>query len=108
MDEKVFYWGSVVLSLTTLVLLVAEISLFGGNRALEAKINERQITINRGVNLGQINQTLVQMLADATVKNNDADIKNLLAAQGITIKPTAASAKPGEDTIVPVKDGKKK
>ena len=49
--------------------------------------------ISSGANLSQLNQSLVQALADAAVRDNDADIRALLAAQGITVKENAA-AKP--------------
>jgi hypothetical protein len=107
MDEKLFYWVSVVVALASLVLLVADISLVNGNRSLQEKIAERQVTIQRGGTLAQINQALVQMLAEASVKNNDADIRNLLAEQGITVKPKTAD-KAADDTAAPTKETKKK
>ncbi len=94
MDDKVAYWASVALSALALLLLVMDIALVNGNRQLQTEVNQRQVTINNGVNLSQINQGLVQALADASVKDNDKDIRDLLAAQGITVKPKNTANEP--------------
>ncbi len=88
MDEKTTYWASVVFGALALVLLVINISLINGNRHMQDDINQRQAVINSGVTLSQVNKGLVQALADATVKNGDGEVRELLAAQGITIKST--------------------
>jgi len=107
MNEKFLYWSSVMLGLAALVFLVTDIALFSGNRSLQTKISDRQTEIGRGTGLSQVNQALVQLLADASVKNNDAEIRTLLADQGITVKPTAV-AKAADDKDATLKDSKKK
>jgi len=92
MDDKVAYLASVALSALALLLLVTDISLVNSNRQLQIEVNQRQAIINNGVNLSQINQGLVQALADFSIKDNDKEIRDLLAAQGITVKPKTASA----------------
>jgi hypothetical protein len=85
MDEKTTYWASVVLGAVALLLLVINISLINGNRHLQEEVGDRQSLINGGTNLSQLNKGLVQALADISVKNSDAEARDLLAAQGITI-----------------------
>ncbi len=87
MDDKAAYWASIGLSALALLLLVTNIALVNSNGVLQGEINQRQTAINNAVNLSQLNNSLVQALADLSVKNDDKDIRDLLAAQGITIKP---------------------
>jgi len=93
MDEKTTYWASIVLGAFALVLLVINVSLINGNRHMQDEINQRQSVINGGVTLSQVNKGLVQALADVSVKNGDTEVRDLLAAQGITIKPNSKNEK---------------
>lgn len=93
MDGKLTYGASTVLAVLSLVLLAANIALINSNRTLQDSANQRQSEIGRGTSLANLNQSLVQALAEAAVNNNDAGIKDLLASQGITINPKAV-AKP--------------
>lgn len=97
MDDKASYWASVGLSALALLLLVTNVALVNSNRNLQTELGQRQNVINSGINLSQLNQGLVQALADASVKNDDKEIRDMLAAQGITIKskgePAAESSK---------------
>jgi hypothetical protein len=106
MDEKVTYWASVAFGALALVLLVLNVSFVNGNRALQEEVSQRQATINRSPTLGQIDQGIVQALANAAIKDDDAKARDLLAAQGITIKPGAgadASATATPDNAKPAK-----
>ncbi len=85
MTEKVMYWTSVVLSGLALLLFVIDTGLISGNRSLQEEINQRQALIDSSARLTPLNQNLAQALAEASIKNNDSDIRDLLAAQGIKI-----------------------
>jgi hypothetical protein len=98
MDEKITYWAAVAFGALALVLLVLNISFINGNRALQDEINQRQAVLNRGQTLNQVNQGLVQALANVAVKDNDAQVRDLLAAQGITLKSKADAAASATDT----------
>ncbi len=93
MDDKAAYWASVGLSALALLLLITNVALVNSNRNLQTEASQRQNTINNAVNLSQLNSSLVQALADASIKDNDKDIRDLLASQGITIKPKAEADK---------------
>ena len=96
MDEKLTYWGSVIFSALSLVLIVVNISLSNANRTLQADVTQRQSTITGGQQLSQLNQNLVQALAEAAYKDNDNQIRDLLTTQGITLKnkPVAGESAP--------------
>jgi hypothetical protein len=96
MDEKVYYWASVLFAALALALLVTNISLISGNRTLQTDIARRQAIITNGTNLVQVHQGLVQALAEVAVHKNDKDVRDLLAEQGITVKDNAAPTK-GDD-----------
>jgi hypothetical protein len=91
MDEKMTYGASVAFSCLALVLFVVNFSLLNSNRHMQEEIGQNQALISRAVNLSQTNQALVQSLAEIAVKENNSAVKDLLAAQGITINPEAAT-----------------
>jgi hypothetical protein len=94
MNDKVLYWGSVVLSALALVLLVANVCIINGNRSMQVEIGQHQGMISNSVNMSQLNQALVQALAQASIDDDDKDIHDLLAGQGITVKPKADKTAP--------------
>ena len=93
MNSKLLYGISVFFGTAALLLLIANVSMILSNRSLQAQISNRGGVISQGVNASQLNQSLVQALADTVVKNNNTEIKELLAAQGITIKPVEKADK---------------
>ncbi len=86
MDDKITYWASVTFGAAALLLLVLTVSFVNSNRALQEETNQRQAMINRGQTLNQVNQGIVQALANAAIKDGDTQARDLLAAQGITLK----------------------
>lgn len=78
-----------------LVVVIINIFLFVHNRRLQGEVNNRQLYINQSLQLEQLNREIVTALANLAAKNNDADIKQLLATHGITFslnQPTVANA----------------
>ena len=101
MDEKIAYWAAVAFGALALVLLVLNVSFINGNRAMQDEVNQRQLVINRGQTLSQVNQNLVQALANVAVKDSDTQVRDLLAAQGITLKPNAGANAAAADASAP-------
>lgn len=91
MSGKFTYGASLAFGVLSLALLIANVALIESNRHLQDNVNQRQADINKGTTLASLNQGLIQALAEAAVTNNDTAAKDLLAAQGITIKPNAAA-----------------
>ncbi len=108
MDEKVTYWLSVAFSMLAVVLLVLNISLVNSNRHMQADLSQRQAMLSRGAAISQMNQSLVQALAEIAVRANDLEVRDLLTGQGITIKPQAQGAADGEASKAKAADDKKK
>lgn len=91
MSGKVVYCATVAFSLAALALLAVNITVLKGNQELQLQAAQRQQAIVASQNLSPLNQNLAQALADASVKYDDADLKALLASQGITINKEAAA-----------------
>ena len=94
MNGTLSYKISLILAALSLVLVVTDIALISSNRQLQETANQRQAEINKGMQLSTLNQSLIQALGEAAVANNDTAAKELLAAQGITVKPNAAAKAP--------------
>jgi hypothetical protein len=92
MNEKVLYMASAGLTALALLFLVVNVLLIGSNRSMQQNVMARQATINNGTTLSQLNQNLVQALAQASVKNDDQEIRSLLKEQGITINANNGKA----------------
>lgn len=95
-QNPVLYWVSVAVCAASLFLVIGNALLVNGNKALQRDINVRQQQINAGQTFGQIYQGLVQALADFAVNQNDADVRNILAEEGIKFP---------ESTAAPTTDG---
>lgn len=101
MNEKLAYGASVLLSAVALVLLVANVILANANRTIQLQVSQRQNVVGTGQTLSQVNQGLVQAMAEAALKNNDAQMRDLLASQGITVKSEPAPAAAPASTAKP-------
>jgi len=108
MNEKLPYWGSLFFSATAIILLVVNISLSNNNRTLQTDVTQRQTQINGGQALSQVNQSLVQAMAEASLKNNNTQLHELLTAQGITLKTDkpAATTPASSSTATPAAPAK--
>ena len=89
MNDKALYNGSMIFSLLALLLLVTNVCLINSNRNLQGELAQRQSAISSSGPQSQLNQALVQALAQASVNDEDKDIRDLLASQGISVKPKA-------------------
>jgi hypothetical protein len=107
--EGWLYWMTVGLSAAAGALIVAYIVLVQDNRTVQAEVNRRQQFINQSIQLGRVNEALIRALAAAAVSNNDDKLRDLLAANGITInasgEPVLSSSGPAEKTT-PAATGK--
>jgi hypothetical protein len=92
---KAWQYGTLsALALIALVLVIVNAALFSSNRTTQADVAGRQQFIQQSVQLETLYQQLVRSLAELSAKNNDAQLKSVLAAQGITfsIAPNDASS----------------
>lgn len=92
-------WQFVLLTLlgtAALLLAVANAVLFTTNRAVQAEVNSRQQFVQQSVALEGLYRDMAKALAELAVKNNDGQLLQILAAQGInvSVNPSVPSAPP--------------
>jgi len=88
------YWILTLSALAVVVLVGVNIALFNANRAAQAEVTSRAQYIQQTAQLEPLYREMVKALADLSVRNNDRDLRDLLAKQGITVSanPPAAAA----------------
>lgn len=86
MTDKIMYWVTVLFSGLAVLLIIVNMAVVSGNRTLDIEVKTRQMAIDTAARLSQLNQNLAQALAEASVKNDDQQIRDLLTSQGISIK----------------------
>ena len=79
------------LGAAALILAITNIVLFTGNRSAQNEYTTRSQYIQQSLQIEPIYQGLIRGLADLAAKQNDAQLRDLLASQGIsfTYKPSA-------------------
>ena len=96
MLKKWEFWTLTTAALLTAIFVGTNMLLFTSNRAVQTEVAQRQEYIQQSVQLEGLYRDIVKALADLSVRNQDEELKGLLAAQGIsvTITPTPAPAEP--------------
>lgn len=84
----------VALSGITLILVFVYLVVGEQNRAVQAKINERQQFINQSVQFARINEVLVRLIATAAVNDKDDKLRSLLTQNGFGIDPKTGAPVP--------------
>ena len=92
--DRTRYWILTGLACTSLALVLVNIVLYDRNRALQAEVANRNLYIQQSLQLEGIYQPLLRTLADLSVRHDDAPLRELLAAQGITVSVTAPAPAP--------------
>ena len=100
MLQKWEFWTLTTLALLAAIFVVANMLLFTSNRGAQSEVTARQEYIQQSVQLEGLYRDIVKALADLAVRNQDEDLKSLLAAQGISVTinapPAAATPAPNQ------------
>jgi len=90
------FWILTLIALLAAVLVVANAMLFTNNRAAQTEVAGRQDYIQKSIQFEGLYREIVKALADLSIRNQDQDLRNLLATHGIavTLPPPAAPAAP--------------
>lgn len=78
----------VALAVATLVLAIANMTLFARNRAQQQEINNRQLYVQQTAQLEGLYQQLIRAVAELSARNNDTALGAVLGRQGITFSVT--------------------
>ena len=110
MLKKREYWILTALAAIGLVLALTNMSIFGQNRQAQTEINARAQYIQQSAQLEPLYREMVKALADLSVRNNDLQLRELLAKQGITVSanpPTANAPSPNASATGASNESKK-
>jgi len=91
----------VALGVLALVLVVTNGVLFTQNRGAQAELNARQQYLQQTVGLESLYRDIVKALAELGAKNNDQQLLQMLAAQGINVSVTPAAPTPAAPQPTP-------
>ncbi len=89
------FWVLLGGALLCLVLAIANMVLFTGNRAQQVEVNERAQFIQQSVQLEGLYRNMASALGDLALRNNDNELRSLLASEGLTLSPNPPPATPG-------------
>jgi hypothetical protein len=107
MLKKTEFWILTTLAAVALLLAIANMVLFGQNRAAQAEVTARAQFIQQAAQVEPLYREMVKALGELTVRNNDTQLRDMLAKQGITVNqgvpPPPALAPPAPE---PKKGGK--
>jgi hypothetical protein len=74
------------------LLVVIDLIMVKSNQTLNTEIAQRTQFLQQSVQLESLQQQMIKALAELAVKNNDAQIRELLNSQGITFSQNATSS----------------
>lgn len=97
LSQKRQWQAATGIAALALVLVVVNSILVLNNESHQAEVNQRQQFINQSIQLSRISQSLVTALAQAAVRSDDKDIREMLASSGFTIQ----QANPAQQTAAP-------
>ena len=92
-----------VLGALSVLLAVTNAAYFTRNRTAQAEVNSRQQFVQQSVALEGLYRDMTKALAELAVKNNDTQLLQMLAAQGInvSVNPTPAAPPPAAAAPAP-------
>lgn len=73
------------LAVLLLILVLVNVFLSVANQSLRLQVNESQQFITQSMQLEGLNREILLTLATIAVKDNDPQLKNLLASQGLKL-----------------------
>jgi uncharacterized membrane protein len=85
------YRALVLLGALALILAIVNAVLFSNNRQEQNEISTRGQYIQQSLQLEPLYQSLIKSLAELAAKDNDKQIRDLLAAHGITFSANSPS-----------------
>jgi hypothetical protein len=91
------------LAALALLLAVANMVMFSQNRATQAEVTGRAQFIQQAAQLEPLYREMVKALGELAVRNNDTQLRDMLAKQGITVTLNPAPAAPAAPAPEPKK-----
>lgn len=92
MLKKTEFWMLTATGALAIVLALANMMLFQANRKLQEEANSRAQYIQQSIALEGLYRDIVKALADRALATRDEQVRDLLAAEGISLDFTQAAA----------------
>ena len=93
MLKKWEYWLLTLPALAVVVLVSVNIALVNANRATQAEVTARAQYIQQSVQLEPLYREMIKALADLSVRNDDWELRDVLAKQGIKVSASPPAAR---------------
>lgn len=94
MLKKSEFWLLTILAALAGAFAIANMVLYQGNRSTQTEVSARQQFIQQSIQLQGLYTEMVKALADLSIRNQDAELGNLLSSQGISISVTPNAPAP--------------
>lgn len=92
MLKKTEFWMLTATGALAIVLALANMMLFQANRKLQEEANSRAQYIQQSIALEGLYRDIVKALADRALATRDEQVRDLLAAEGISLDFNQAAA----------------
>jgi len=79
------FWVLTALAIAQAVLVGYNMSAFGDNRKLQIEVNQRAIFLQQTPQAEQMARDIALSLAQLAVRNQDTEVRQMLAGLGITV-----------------------
>jgi hypothetical protein len=106
MLKKSEFWVLTIIATLAAVFSVANMMLYQINRNAQIDVNGRQQFIQQSLQLQGLYNEMIKALADLAIRNQDADLGNLLGAQGVSISGGATAPPTGSGAVEAPKGSK--
>lgn len=85
-------WVAIIGSCLVLVVNVYTVVTVAGTRAAKLESQKYLNSLNRGLRVQQINSQLINALANVSARTQDAEIRSVLASEGVTFSVNDGSS----------------
>jgi len=92
MLNRTEFWIVTSLAAASLLLMLTNMVMVAQHRKAQAEVSARAQYIQQAAQLEPLYREVVKALADLSVRNNDAALREVLAKQGITVSGNPAPA----------------
>jgi hypothetical protein len=89
MLDRAQFWVLTLMAAASAVLVVLNMYFYQQNRALQTEVNSRQQFIQQSVQLEVLYREIAKALADLSIRNQDAEVGDLLRSLGFTLPGSA-------------------
>lgn len=88
------YWTVTTVAAACFTAMLANLAFGFANQSARADVGQRQQYVQQSVQLEVLYRDIIRALAELSARNNDADVKAMLARHGITYSLSPAAQAP--------------